>query len=146
MKWGQSCAERNTARSDRLSSTKPVCRGSLRLMDMFSPCQGRLPRKVLPVRAACPTTGGRCEMCRKTELVQVDMEPVNHCDPHLIDLFGAKDQGPEQDVLPGTVFQKVLCVFFFIFYYDCRECGSRWCPALTKNKTLIIFSELCCCQ
>lgn len=51
MKWGQSCAERNTGQSDRLSSTKLVCRGSLCLMDMFSPCQGRLQRKVLPVRA-----------------------------------------------------------------------------------------------
>lgn len=47
-------------------------------------------------------------MCRKNRLVQVDMDPVNHCDPQLIDLFGAKNHGPEADVLQGTVFQKVL--------------------------------------
>ena len=89
-------------RPDRLSCTKLVCRGSLRLMDMFSPCQGRLQRKVLPVRAACLTTEGICEMCGKPGLVQVDTDTVNHCDPKLIDLFGAKDQGPEQDVLQGS--------------------------------------------
>ena len=71
-------------------------------------------------------------MCRKNVLVQVDMDPVNHCDPQLIDLFGAKDQGPKQDILQGTVFQKL---FFVFFYYDCRESGSRWCLVLTKNKT-----------
>lgn len=51
---------------------------------------------------------GRCEMCRKNRLAQVDMDPVNHCDPQLIDLFGAKDRGPEADVLQGPGFQKVL--------------------------------------
>lgn len=50
-------------------------------------------------------------MCRKTGLVQVDVDPVNHSDPHLIDLFGAKDQGPEQDALQGTVFPEVCGVF-----------------------------------
>lgn len=69
--------------------------------------------------------------CRKTGQVQVDMNPVNHCDPQLIDLFGAKDRGLGPGVLQGTVFQ----FFDLIFYYDCRESGSRWCSALTKNKT-----------
>lgn len=44
----------------------------------------------------------------KKRLAQVDMDPVNHCDPQLIDLFGAKDHGPEADVLQGPGFQKVL--------------------------------------
>lgn len=58
-KWNEmrtSWAEGATARSDSLSGAWPVCHGSLRLMDMFSPCQGRLQRKVLPVGAV-----GRCE-------------------------------------------------------------------------------------
>lgn len=54
---------------------------------------------MLPVSAE-----GRCETCRKNSLAQVDMDPVNHCDPQLIDLFGAKDHGPEADVLKGPGF------------------------------------------
>lgn len=60
-KWNEmrtSWAEGGTAQSDSSSSGRPVCHGSLRLMDTFSPCQGRLQRKVLPVG-----TVGRCETC-----------------------------------------------------------------------------------
>lgn len=64
-------------------------------------------------------------MCRKTAPVPVD--PVNHYDTQLIDLFGAKDHGPEQDVPLGAVFQNSN--------YDCRDSGSRWCTVLTQNKT-----------
>lgn len=88
-----------------------------------------------------PVKGGYREKCclseqgggvlRKTGLVQVDMDPMNHCDPQLIDLFGAKDQGPRPDILWGTVF---FCKYFFV-HYDCRESGSRCCSVLTKNKT-----------
>lgn len=59
-KWNEmrtSWAEGAAAQSDSLSSGRPVCHGSLRLMDTFTPCQGRLQRKVLPVG-----TVGRCEM------------------------------------------------------------------------------------
>lgn len=60
-KWNEmrtGWAEGGTAQSDSSSSGRPVCHGSLRLMDTFSPCQGRLQRKVLPVG-----TVGRCETC-----------------------------------------------------------------------------------
>lgn len=50
-------------------------------------------------------------------LVQVDMDPVNHCDPQLIDLFGAKDRGPGPDVLRDMVSQKDT----FFFDNICRE-------------------------
>lgn len=75
-------------------------------------------------------------MCRKTMLVQVDMDPVNHCDPQLIDLFGAKDQGPEQDILQGTVFQKMLC-FFFMMTAEILEAGGALCqPKIKPNHFL----------
>lgn len=67
-KWNEmrtSWAEGGTAQSDSSSSGRPVCHGSLRLMDTFSPCQGRLQRKVLPVG-----TVGRCETCGRS--VRVD--------------------------------------------------------------------------
>lgn len=80
---------------------------------------------------------GRCEICRKNRLVQVDMDPVNHCDPQLIDLFGAKNHGPEADVLQGTVFQKVL--FFTLTVV------VSWVKQKKKTKKQMIFSELCCC-
>lgn len=76
-KWNEmrtSWAEEATAQSDSLSSGRPVCHGSLRLMDTFSACQGRLQRKVLLVR-----TVGRWEMCvwgvesgRRNRLAQVE--------------------------------------------------------------------------
>lgn len=76
-KWNEmrtSWAEGATAQSDSLSGGRPVCHGCLRLMDTFSPCQGRLQRKVLPVG-----TVGRCEMCvwglgsgRRNRLAQVE--------------------------------------------------------------------------
>lgn len=82
---------------------------------------------MLPVRADCLTTGGRCEMCRKTVLVQVDVDSVNHCDPQLIDLFGAKDQGPEQDILQGIVFKKNVVFFFLTMTADNLEAGGALC-------------------
>ena len=89
-----SCAK---TQSDRLSGTKLVCRYNLILMDMFSPCQGRLQTS-----AACQSgpsdCRGRYEKCRKIRLLQVDMNPANLCDPQLIDLLGAKGHGPEQEL------------------------------------------------
>lgn len=40
---------------------------------------------MLPVREGEGQVGRR--------VAQVDRDPVNHCDPQLIDLFGAKDLG-----------------------------------------------------
>lgn len=45
-------------------------------------------------------------MCRNPGLVQADMDPVKHCDLQLIDLFGAKDLGPEKDVPTEHIFLK----------------------------------------
>lgn len=56
-------------------------------------------------------------MWKRNGLVQVDMDPVNHCDPQLIDLFGAKDRGPGPDVLQDMVSQKDT----FFFDNICRE-------------------------
>lgn len=107
---GKAVQRRTQPQSDRLSSTELVSHGSLCLMDMFSPCQGRLQRKVLPVRAACLTTGGRCEMYWKTRLrrhgpCESLWSKVNWS------LWGQGPTGPEQDVLLGTVSQKS---FFFL--------------------------------
>lgn len=44
-------------------------------------------------------------MYGKTRQVQVDMDPVNHCDPHLIDLFGASDHAPGVDVYRAQLFK-----------------------------------------
>lgn len=40
-------------------------------------------------------------MCGKTVLLQVDKDPVNRCDPQLIDLFGAK---PPPHTAPSKAF------------------------------------------
>lgn len=55
-------------------------------------------------------------------LVQVDMDPVNHCDPQLIDLFGAKDRGPGPDVLQDMVSQKNT--FFLTISAENPEAGG----------------------
>lgn len=64
-------------------------------------------------------------MCRNTRFDQVDMEPVNHCDPQLIDLFGAKDYGPDQDILQSTAFTKNM--FFLPITAENLEAGGALC-------------------
>lgn len=61
-------------------------------------------------------------MWKRNGLVQVDMDPVNHCDPQLIDLFGAKDRGPGPDVLQDMVSQKNT--FFLTISAENPEAGG----------------------
>lgn len=58
-------------------------------------------------------------MWRKIRLLQVDMNPVNLCDPHLIDLFGAKGHGPERE-------QTIL--FFFSFLLRQQQTWEQVAP------------------
>lgn len=50
------------------------------------------------------------------------MDPVNHGDPQLIDLFGAKDRGPGPDVLQDMVSQKNT--FFWTISAENPEAGG----------------------
>lgn len=58
---------------------------------------------------ACQSGGrmvGRC-------VAQVDRDPVNHCDPQLIDLFGAEDLGWDGCIMRVGFSQKDIPALFF---------------------------------
>ena len=82
-------------------------------------------------------------MKKKNRQVQVGTDPVNHCDPQLIDLFGAKDLDPEAEALQGTTFQNLP---FFVLTAENLEVRVISCLAKIQkpNDILLALSVLLC--
>lgn len=65
-------------------------------------------------------------------MAQVDRDPVNHCDPHLIDLFGAEDLGRDRCIMRAGFSQKDIPVLFFTWK----------CLMDSQKKVIFLYSLL----
>lgn len=162
MKWGQSYAEWNTSQPDRLSRTKLVCRGCLRLMDVFSPCQGRLQRKVLPVRADCLTTGrwvgvggwdvqwnrastgrrGPCEMLWSTLNWSLWGQGARHSAGLSFEIFLLLWLQIIRMRYPVLIQNYLFCWLVFKIIHVCRNSGWEILVSAPSIRRMVIFDKL----